>query len=119
DVTESLRRFARYRVLTFIVTSTGVRGLLGTTRIADTLATSTPCKRTGAPWRRPLALSKNDWIVILRENIPPVWFMRKTSTMSVMLATITVMPTLSCDHLTCFWLGTFSSDSLDQTAKAV
>jgi len=41
--------------------------------------------------------------------------------MSVMLATTTVMPTFSCDHLTCFWLGTFSSYGLllDQTAKAV
>jgi hypothetical protein len=27
------------------------------------------------------------------------------STASVMLAMITVMPTFSCDHFNCFWLG--------------
>src|SRR5208282_3312459 len=105
NVTESLRRLKEYLVLTFIVTSTGVIGLPVTMRIPFTLPMSTPAKRTGAPSRRPPALSKYERIVILRVNHPPVPLIRKISTMSVALAATTVSPTRSCDHFSCFWLG--------------
>src|SRR5580658_823590 len=36
---------------------------------------------------------------------PEVPDMRNTRKPSVRLATITVIPTFSCDHLSCFWLG--------------
>src|SRR5579862_21716 len=104
-VTESFRRLKEYLVFTFIVTSTGAIGLPLTMRIPVTLPMSTPASRTGAPSRRPAALSKYECMVILLVNHPPVPLMRKIRTMSVMLATRTVSPTRSCDHLSCFWLG--------------
>jgi len=63
---QSQRIFAQAKavsVFTFIKTSTGVSCLLGscTTRILVTLPMSTPESRTGAPTRRPLALSKYDF----------------------------------------------------------
>ena len=39
-------------------------------------------------------------------NSPPVPPISKISTARMMLPTSTVNPTLSCDHLSCFWLGT-------------
>src|SRR5208282_360576 len=104
-VTESLCRLKEYLVLTFIVTSTGVIGLPPTIRTAVTLPMSTPARRTGAPSRRPPALSKYEYRVILRVNHPPVPLIRKISTASVTLAIRTVSPTRSCDHFSCFWLG--------------
>src|SRR5258707_15795245 len=104
-VTESLRRLKRYLVLTFIVTSTGVRGLPFTILTVVTLPMSTPANRTGAPSRRPPALSKYERIEILLVNHPPVPLIRKIRTASVTLATRTVSPTRSCDHFSCFWLG--------------
>src|SRR6516162_10977784 len=41
--------------------------------------------------------------------MPVVPLIKKMSTPSVMLANRTVRPTLSCDHRSCFWLGTHSS----------
>src|SRR5260370_32380133 len=70
-----------------------------------TLPMSTPAKRTGAPSRKPPALSKYDRSVIFLVNHPPVPLIRKIRTMRVALATTTVSPTRSCDHLSCFWLG--------------
>src|SRR5580700_6012750 len=104
-VTESFRRYDEYLVLTFIVTSTGVVGLLLMMRTAVTLPMSTPANRTGAPSRKPPASSKYERSVILRVNHPPVPLMTKIRTMSVTLANRTVSPTRSCDHLSCFWLG--------------
>jgi len=69
------------------------------------LPMSTPAKRTGAPSRKPPALSKYDRSVILWVNHPPVPLITKIRTASVMLAKRRVSPTRSCDHLSCFWLG--------------
>src|SRR5207245_9514214 len=93
-----------------MVTSTGVSGLPGTTRMPLTLPMSTPWSRTGAPFRKPLELSKYDLRMILWVNHPPVPDMRKIRIMRVTLATITVTPTFSCDHFNCFWLGKFSPE---------
>src|ERR1039458_8238627 len=105
NVMESLRKLNLYLVLTFIVTSTGVVGLSPTIRMPVTLPMSTPAKRTGAPSRKPPALSKYDRRVILRVNHPPVPLITKIRTASVALAKRRVSPTRSCDHLSCFWLG--------------
>src|ERR1039457_1902238 len=102
---ESLRKLNLYLVLTFIVTSTGVVGLSCTIRMPVTLPMSTPAKRTGAPSRKPLALSKYERRVILLVNHPPVPLMTKIRTAKVALANRTVSPTRSCDHFSCFWLG--------------
>ena len=40
-----------------------------------------------------------------RVNKPEVPDMRNSRTPRVRLAAITVIPTRSCDHLSCFWLG--------------
>src|SRR5208282_4746966 len=104
-VTESLRRSNLYLVLTFIMTSTGVVGLPLTMRMPVTLPMSTPAKRTGAPSRRPPALSKYDRRLILWVSHPPVPLITKIRTAKVMLANTTVSPTRSCDHFSCFWLG--------------
>ena len=58
NVTESLRRLKRYLVLTFIRTSTGAVGLSFTIWMPVTFPMSTPANRTGAPSRKPPALSK-------------------------------------------------------------
>src|SRR5580658_2464906 len=117
NVTESLRRLKEYLVLTFIVTSTGVIGLPPTIRTPVTLPMSTPAKRTGAPSRRPPALSKYDRRVILWVNHPPVPLMTKIRTASVTLANRTVSPTRSCDHLSCFWLGKVVSQTTEHNSK--
>ena len=44
-------------------------------------------------------------IFLVKRPVVPV--MRKIRNASVMMAKMTVRPTRSCDHLTCFSLGTF------------
>ena len=95
EVTESRRKLKPYFVLTFMVISTGVRGLSRTMAIFVTLPISTPLRRTGAPTRNPSALSKYDLMVIRGVNSPAVPDIRKSKTPSVTLATMTVIPTLS------------------------
>src|ERR1035437_5668970 len=114
---ESLRRLKEYLVLTFIVTSTGVNGLPPTIRMPVTLPMSTPAKRTGAPSRRPPALSRYERSVILRVNHPPVPLITKIRTARVTLANRTVSPTRSCDHFSCFWLGKLVSKRQEHHSK--
>jgi hypothetical protein len=84
-----------------------------------TLPMSTPAKRTGAPSRKPEALSKYEYRVILRVNHPPVPLITKIRTPKVMLANRTVSPTRSCDHFSCFWLGKVVSKRQNIIANVV
>src|SRR6185437_6422587 len=91
-----------------MMTSTGVSRRSGAAvmRIRSTLPISTPERRTGAHFTRPAAFSKYARSTILWLNGLTLPLMTKIRTASVMLATRTVIPTRSCDHLTCCWLGT-------------
>src|SRR5262249_5603640 len=94
-----------YLLLILITTSTGLAGLPGTSRTLVTFPMGTPWKSTGWPGRTPSALSKKVTRVIFLVRMPLVPLIRKTRIARVTEATMTVIPTLSSDHLSCFWLG--------------
>jgi len=104
-------------VFTFIVSSTGVAGFPCTMRIPVTLPMSTPDRRTGAPMRKPLALSTYDLRTIFFVNHPPVPLIMKMRVARIMLAATTVTPTRSCDHFSCFWLGKLTRDRKKHDSK--